>query len=93
MRDYFTLHGLCKPIHISGILLDETPDTDEASFVDSLAVVLPEMTGEEEAAHFDDLIESWFDADAFCVFAHDEKIEGYESTNMGIKVTSWKEYK
>lgn len=93
MRDYFTLHDLCKPILISGILLDEPPHTDNSTFVDSLGVVLPKMTGEEMAHHFDDLIESWFDADAFCVFAHDEEIDGYESANMGIKVTSWKEYK
>ena len=91
MRSFVQLHNLCKPIHISGILLDMPTGTDEATFVDSLAVILPEMTIPEETAHFDDLIEAWFDKDAFCVFGHDEKIDGYESETMGIKVTSWKE--
>lgn len=85
MRTFEEIVAACKPILISGEMFNGYP------FLDQQAVILPDWTGEEEDAYFDDLIEHWYDKDYWYCFDHDEEIVGFVSEAFEYEVTSYKE--
>lgn len=85
MRTLEQLIEASKPILISG----EFFNGDE--FEEQPAVILPEMTGDEESEYFDDLIEHWYDQDYWYCFDHDENPVGFKCEAFEYEVTSYKE--
>lgn len=79
MRTFEELIGACKQVVVAGRWYDET-----GTFEDGVCAVLPDMTGDEETQHYDNLLTHWYDHDYMFVFSHDDTIDGYEADNFRV---------